>query len=326
MNLDRLKKIAKWCVGDNNYSFNDIVNNNFLTIQILNNKCHIIRAEYLPDGRMEQRQYSICKMIESVCSNYCIPNLIFSYCTYDRTNNTNGSFFTHAKLIGTKTKNVLAPCFTFYGYPEKNSNIITKYKDTWEILKNKKINWNDKHSKLVFVGSLTKNNHRESNIPFDCSIPVSINNQGADSPNFLSREYLSNFKYLLHLNGNGGAYASRFKYLLGANSLALYNCNSGNETNMWQEWWMKEDVFQEGTHYVLANNVNELKEKINYYNNNDHCAKKIAENGYNFFVNNLNPTTVENFWALLLHEYKNKCNFEINQQLGNLFEEKSYGE
>ena len=73
-----LKVIAYWCIGDNQYSFDGVTDNNFFTIQILNNKCHIIRAEYLSDGKMEQRQYSICKMIEKVCSEYTIPNLIFS--------------------------------------------------------------------------------------------------------------------------------------------------------------------------------------------------------------------------------------------------------
>ena len=326
MNSDMLKEIANWCIGDNQYSFDGVTDNNFLTIQILNNKCHIIRAEYLSDGKMEQRQYSICKMIEKVCSEYTIPNLIFSYCTHDRTNNLHGSFFTHARLKGVRTKNVLAPCFTFYGYPEKNSDIITKYADTWELLFNKKINWENKKENLIFVGSLTHNNYRESNIPFNSSISVLVNNQGADSPNFLSREYLTNFKYLLHLNGNAGAYASRFKYLLGANSVALYNCNSGNETNMWQEWWMKEDIFQEGVHYILAHNVNELQEKINLCHNNDYSAKNIAENGYNFFINNLNPNIVTQFWAILLQEYKTKCNFEINHPLGKIFEENLYGD
>ncbi|MFN9959855.1 MAG: glycosyl transferase family 90, partial [bacterium] len=116
------------------------------------------------------------------------------------------------------------------------------------------------------------------------------------------------------------------KYLLGANSLTLYNCNSGNETNMWQEWWMKDDVFQEGIHYVLAHNVDELKYKLHNYINNDIYAQKIAENGYNFFKNTLSPENIEKFWSALLHEYKIKCDFEITHPLGNLFEEKSYGD
>jgi hypothetical protein len=320
-----LNEIAKWCLQDNQYSANEILGYPYLKLQILNNKLYVIDAEYISNSLMEQRQYSLCKMIENVCNNYKLPNVIFTYCTHDRTPDVNGSFFTHARLKNISSRNILAPCFTFYGYPEKEPNIIKKYSETYEYLLNNSKSWNLKQNILCFVGSITNSNYRKENTtvsPID--VEVLINNQGADSKNFINREYLSNFKYLLHLNGNNGAYASRFKYLLATKSLSIYNYNSGNENNFWEEFWMYDKYFKENIHFISAKNSNEVEIKLNYFQTNQEKAESIGKNGYDFFSKFLNPKQIECFWNELLWEYKNRCNFEINEQLGNLFQENSY--
>ena len=120
----------------------------------------------------------------------------------------------------------------------------------------------------------------------------------------------------------------RIKYLLGANSLVFYNYNSGLETNFWQEYWMNDKFFKQNYHYVAAKDLKELENLLNYYSQekNDQDAQKIAQNGFNFFKKYLNPKQIEYFWNELLWEYKNRCNFEINEPLGNLFQENSYGD
>jgi hypothetical protein len=331
MNSSILTNIANWCLGDNKYTSDDILNNQhlkILTIQILNNKCFINNEERLSSGKMEQRQYSICKMIEAICSKYKLPNVVFSYYTPDRTNDINGCFFTHARLKGIKTRNILAPCFTFYGYPEKTPEIITKYTNTYKSLIKNKIQWKNKKNSIIFVGTLTDNNYRKINTQINCSskIETLINDQGADSLNFLNREYLCNFKYLLHLNGNGGAYASRLKYLLGAGGLVLYNCNSGEETNMWEEWWMQDNIFKNDQHYILCSNLNETCDKLNWLIDNENEAKRIANNAFTFFKQVLTQHNIEKFWVSLLNEYKNRCLFEITEPIGNLFQENLYGD
>lgn len=322
-----LKTLAEWCLQENYYSYDEILRTPYLTVQILNNKLHIIRAEYIENNVMEQRQYSICKMLENLCKNYSIPNVILSYCTHDKTPDLHGSFFTHARLRSVKTKNILAPCFTFYGYPERIPSVITKYEQSWNNLLENKSEWKNKNNELIFVGSITDNNYRKINTTLQNSpVPFRLQNQGADSSSFVSREYLNQFKYLLHLNGNAGAYASRLKYLLGCNSLVFYNCNSGVETNFWQEWWMHENYFIDNFHYIKCSNINEFENKLKFFYDNDIEAQTIAKNGFEFFKEHLNPEKIYEFWNALLVEYKSRCLFEIDKPLGNIFKENSYGD
>lgn len=319
------KNIANWCLQENTYCLEEIIDSKYLTIQILNNQIFILNAEYLNNGKMEERQNSICKLLNKITNKQKLPNIILNYCTHDRYNNTNGAVFTHARLKGIKTKNILAPCFTFYGYPENSSilNKIIKYEDTWQNLIDIQKDWSDKENNCIFVGSLTDANYRiiNTNLNFNNDIKLLLKNQGADSKEFVSRNELKNYKYLLHLNGNAGAYASRFKYLLGAGGLAIYNCNSGSETNMWEEWWMNPDIFKPNEHYVLTQNAKETQDAINYFYNNDRLAEQIAKNGFNFFKNNLHPDNIDKFWYHLLTEYKKRCNFEILIPMGKLFNE-----
>jgi hypothetical protein len=321
-----MRNLAPWSIGNNLYTEKDL-HNNFLKIQILNNKCYTSGAEILSNGKFEQRQFSICRMIENLCTFYKLPDVVFSYCTHDRTPDNQGGFFTHARIRGEKTRNVLAPCFTFFGYPEVVSEVIKTYKTSFYELLPSNLSWSEKEDSVTFVGTLTERNFRtvNSNISVD-EVKTKLVNQSADSSSFISRRDLEVYKYLLHLNGNEGAYASRLKYLLGINSVVFYNYNSGPENNFWEEWWMKGDYFINGQHFVAAKDIFELHEKIKFYNHNPEKAKQIAKNGTDFFRKNLNPNMVDNYWVNLLHCYKAACNFSISSPIGKQFNSRDYQE
>ena len=111
MNLDYY---VDWCFKRNSYLSKDILSlpSNFLKLKIENNIVDIISCEILSDGKMEQRQESILKMIKKVCEKRKINNLILCYNTQDRPS-FDGPFFTHARLKNIDTQSILAPCFTF---------------------------------------------------------------------------------------------------------------------------------------------------------------------------------------------------------------------
>jgi hypothetical protein len=309
-----LDEIAEWAIGDNQYNREEILNlpGYYLVVEIRSNHPSVLKCERLPNGQMEQRQFSMFRMIENLCSKHQIPDLVFGYCGHDRSPDTNGPFFTHSRIRGTRGRNILAPCFTFYGYPEKDPEIIKEYSQTWNELIDsdlrRETHWEHKEDSCVFVGTISEYNNRLDNttLSLDFGLDLSLINQSADSSNFISRESLSKYKFLLHLNGNGGAYASRFKYLLGTEGLVIYNYNSGSQTNFWEEWWMKEDVFLDGFHFISVPDKIECVEKLKYYFENQGQAAEIASNGFSFFKEFLTPETIEKYWVSLLSSYAKK--------------------
>lgn len=307
MNLD---KITNWSLPLENYYLNEINNlpHNFLKIEINNNIPTPITFEVLPNGHMEQRQQSIFSMIKKVCEKFEIPNTSFVYCTHDRSP-FDGPFFTHAKLKNTITKNIIAPCFSLDSYPEGPNSITKYYEDTYlNLIESSNLEWDKKENSCIFVGHIGENNNRldNTNILLNENVKLQLFNQQSTATNFINREDLSKYKYLLHLNGNGGAYASRLKYLLGTNSLVFYNYNSGDESNFWQEWWMMDDFFIDGVHFISCKDKFELQDKINFYHKNQQECQKISKNGFNFFKDNLHPDVILNYWRTLLIEYTKK--------------------
>jgi hypothetical protein len=309
-----LDEIAEWAIGGDSYTREEILSlpNYYLVVEIKSNSPSVVKCETLSNGNMEQRQFSMFRMIENLCSKYQIPDLVFGYCGHDASPNPNGPFFTHSRMKGTFGRNILAPCFTFYGYPERNPEVIKGYEQTWSELietnTDNKIKWEDKKNSCVFVGTISEYNNRLDNtsISLEPGLSLDLINQSADSSSFISREDLSKYKFLLHLNGNAGAYASRFKYLLGTKGLVVYNYNSGNRNNFWEEWWMKDDVFKDGIHFVSVSNKMECEEKLKYYFENQNFAEEIAENGFSFFREFLDPENVEKYWVSLLNCYAKK--------------------
>jgi len=309
-----LEEIAEWAIGDNQYSREEILNlpGYYLVVEIRSNHPSVVKCERLPNGQMEQRQFSMFRMIENLCSKHQIPDLVLGYCGHDRSPDTNGPFFTHSRIRGTRGRNIIAPCFTFYGYPERYPEIIKEYTQTWKELiefnKNNRIEWKDKEDKCFFVGTVSEHNNRSFNtdMSLDFGLDLEIINQSADWEHFMSRESLSRYKFLPHFNGNRGALSARLMYLLGTEGLVVYNYNSGGETNFWEEWWMREDVFIDGFHFVSAANKSECEKKLKYYFENQDKASEIASNGFSFFEEFLSPENIEKYWIALLNSYAKK--------------------
>jgi hypothetical protein len=314
MNNYNIDEIAEWAIGPNTYNREEILNlpNHYLVIEIKSNQPSVIKCERLNDGQMEQRQFSMFRMLEILCSKYKIPDLILGYCGHDKSPDTNGPFFTHSRIRGTIGRNILAPCFTFYGYPERYPEIIKEYTKTWEELiennRKNRIPWEEKEDKCLFVGTVTSHNNRDINtdMNLDFGLDLEIINQSADWEHFMSRESLSKYKFLPHFNGHNGAFSARLMYLLGTESFVIYNYNSGGDTNFWEEWWMKDDIFVEGKHFVSARDKNECEGRLKYYFENQNLASEIATNGFKFFEEFLSPDNIEKYWVSLLNLYAKK--------------------
>lgn len=318
LNSNELKSISQFCVNETSYSYRDVTDtpSNFLTLQIHDNTCRVLKYEKIPDGRMEQRQFSLLKLIESVLKEYRVPNSIFTWCHHDRTNLPHQAIFTHARLAG--SRNVIAPDHTFWGYPNTDPNILNSYAGTHKSLVDTNVSWSNKRDECVFIGSINPENHRAINTSMNLrdGVRLVVVDQGSGNSKFVSRESLSDSKYLLHLNGHRGAYTSRLKYLLGAGSLVLYNTNSGQEQNFWQEWWMDENLFVPGVHYERANSANEIQDLIEKLHQQPEKCSVVAENGKRLFTEKLCPSSVRAAWAAILNEYAARCEFSADSKQG----------
>jgi hypothetical protein len=304
-------KIVNWSIPNQTYNIRDLdrLPKNFLQIKIHQNTPSIVNCEILPNGNIEERQYSIFNQINDVCKKYEIPDLSFVYCTHDKPS-FDGPFFTHARKKGFETNTILAPCFTFDSYPEGPTSNLVKYTETYDKILSNNVDWFEKIDSCVFVGHIGENNNRldNTNIVFN-NVKLELINQQASSEKFITRESLSKYKYLLHLNGNNGAYASRLKYLLGTGSLVIYNSNSGHDNNFWEEWWMNDEMFKHNHNFIHCNNKFEVVETINYFDTHQSECAEIAKNGMNFFKDQLNYENVLKFWSELLTEYSKRLNF-----------------
>lgn len=300
MMLKEFEALADWCLQVDHIDTVDIKSNfhNLLKIRIEDNYPVVVGGDL-----SESRQFSIFRMIVETCKRFKVENLTLVYCTSDRSNYST-SVFSHARLRG--QRNLLAPCFTFDSYEEGPQSLVIKYEDTYNrLITSHQLTWSEKKDTCIFVGHVGNNNNRLHNTSvYPRKTNLLVHSQQASSENFIQREYLSNFRYLLHLNGNGGAYASRFKYLLGAGGTVFYNFNSGRESNFWEEWWMKPDFFQANRHYIPCFDREEFIYKID--NISDEDASVIATNGFDYFKKYLSKENVLLFWSILLNKYANK--------------------
>ena len=296
-----MEALAEKCLGTNRYTREEVLSqpSQFLTVEIRDGKPILLRCERLASGEMEERQGSLFKILQEVCEKYPIKDLVLCYCTHDRTQNENAPVFTHARRRGATTRNILAPCFTFSEYPEKG--IMKSWDTSWKELNENFLPWTEKEETCMFVGSVTKENGGLENVDISLPIPFLIANQQADSPQFIERYAIGISKYLLHLNGHNGAYASRLKYLLGTGSLVFYITKSGSETNFWEEWWMLGD-----NPFVVCSTKEEFRDKLMYYMEHDLEANRIGMEGRKFFKEMLRKERVLEFWAALLNAYADR--------------------
>ena len=286
-------------------------------------KVQIYNNEIYTDIQItEERNVQILNQLRDMLKIYTIPNVIFAYCTQDYCPDDNSYLFTHAKLLHSNTKHIVAPCFTFDYYMEKTEGNNITYVESKKSLYDNSIRymndfdiWNNKVDEIVFVGSLTDTNDRINNTNFKNLkevIPTIIDQSAGSGENFIQREELIKYKYLLHLNGNGGAYSSRLKYLLLSGSLVFYITNFKNNDMLWMEYWMYCPDITENI--ILVRDVNDCEDAIEYFDKNRMVAYNISRNSYMATHTLLTKENILLYWKILLETYHSIVENNINQQ------------
>lgn len=307
-----LDEIANANFVGKNIDINSVLNapshHDTLFIQIYDNQL------YTRNPVCEERHHQVMRQLKSVLSKYIVPNTVFAYSTRDEYPNKGDFIFTHAIRKGENTNNILAPCFTFDSYPEKEPTNFIPYATTYSELVSlgfisceDKQKWlNSKKPTLAFVGSIQPYNYRDVNTNFSSDISVDIRNLDAASGlRFISRSDLSNYRYLLHLNGNNGAYSSRLKYLMLVGSLIIYNTNFKGCFDYQIEYWMNHHLFEKCI--VECKTINECEKYIkNDLANMPDSSYHVALSGFNYATEIIKPENVLLYWKILLEHYNTK--------------------
>jgi hypothetical protein len=288
-----------------------------MKIQIWNNEIYTERPI------TEERHMQILKQLADTLLVHTLPNVVFVYCTQDGSPDQNRYLFTHAVLTTRYTKNIAAPCFTFYDWNIEGVTDILRYEDTKQSLYNVSIDcmananaWDQKEDALTFIGALTEQNYRIQNTQFGELRGVKnniINNLNPSLQTYIKREELSKYKYLLHLNGHNGAYSSRLKYLLMVGSLSFYITGYKDFNAKWYEYWMfcPEII----NNVVVTTTPEQCKQAIEYYNDNKEAAYEKANRAYIATHELLKKENVLLYWKLLLETYHSRLDKPPKEQL-----------
>jgi hypothetical protein len=280
---------------------------------------------YTKTSVTEERHISILKQLRDVLLTYDLPNTVFAYCTQDHSPNTNCPLFTHALLANEPAnKNIAAPCFTFDEYtadcsekPMVYDEVRRSVQDTALPYMESESRWKTKEDTLVFVGSVNDDNDRSTNTRFTNSLdPVQLwihNHNHTVNDKYVSREALAQYKYLLHLNGHQGAYASRLKYILMTGSLCFYIPQYKGSNKMWLEYWMMCPTILQSM--VMARDVEDCTQKIHYYHEHGEDAYQVAKRGYDRIHTLLTKEHVLLYWKILLDTYYGRMVDPVKEQI-----------
>jgi len=313
--IKTLEEIANANFASKSIDINSVIhapsNHDTLFIQIYNNEI------YTRSPISEERHHQVLRQIKSVVGKFAVPNCVFAYSTRDEYPNKGDFVFTHAIRKRENTNNILAPCFTFDSYPEKEPTNFISYETTYNELTAvgksscmDKIIWLDtKNPILSFVGSIHQYNYRNVNTNFSSSIKDIINIDirnldAASGSRFISRADLVNYRYLLHLNGNNGAYASRLKYLLLVASLVIYIPNFRGCYDYQIEYWMNHPSFE--TCIVECKTIEECEKYIKNAETNPNqmdTSYNTSLQGFNYVRQILKPENVLLYWKILFEKY-----------------------
>lgn len=288
-----------------------------MKIQIWNNEIYTERPI------TEERHMQILKQLANTLALHSLPNTVFAYCTQDECPDLNRFLFTHAVLTTHYTRNIAAPCFTFYDWNIEGVTDILRYEDTKQSLYNVSIGymtnleeWNKKEDELTFIGALTEENYRIQNTQFGELRGVKnnvINNLNPSLQTYIKREELAKYKYLLHLNGHKGAYSSRLKYLLMVGSLSFYITGYKDFDAKWYEYWMLcPEIIN---NVVITKTPEKCKQAIEYYNENREEAYEKANRAYIATHELLKKDNVLLYWKLLLETYNSRLDKSPDKQL-----------
>ena len=214
---------------------------------------------------------------------------------------------------------ILCPDFTFAFSPEYNYKNHESMCD--EIINYaSSIPFVNKQDKLIWRGT-ANNKYRTKYLRVDNvydvrNIEATTKNLGSESNTFalahaISRKDKVQYKYHLHLNGHlggdrDGAYSSALKWGFAAESLVFYCAPV-----IYKEFWMDDNYFTPGVHYIYCLHETELDKKLKYYKENQEEAASIAANGHIFFKKYLwKSDGIIYYMYKLLAEYARLMNYK----------------
>jgi hypothetical protein len=296
-------------------------------IKIINNTLQIVRE----NQGFETRNQSVIKLLNEVLQRYSIPDLEVFFITNDFISSVplfnKLPFFVMAKKQN--HNNILYPDFTYNEWLEAKTFGLEKEKNRILIIANK-IKFKKRNSKIFFRGAKTHYmreyihtksiNNNDSNT-FDIITLDSLNTN-----KFVYLKDHSYHKYLIHIPGR--SYSSRLKYLFFTKSLVYIIIKL--KQYEWIEFWyhilepnkhfimisdnnkydkdskiMKTNGKYNDTHNHMA--YNQIKESVEFYNNNEAQAEIIAQNGHNLVANVLTIDNIYRYYAVLLIKYSALC-------------------
>jgi DNA-directed RNA polymerase subunit E'/Rpb7 len=131
-----------------------------------------------------------------------------------------------------------------------------------------------------------------------------LNTKFPPADKFLTMAEQSNYKYLIHIDGNVNAY--RMLYTMSTGSLLL---RVESEYKSWAEQYMKKNI-----HYIsIASDLSNLNDVIRWCKINDKKCKEIAQNGMKLARSILTPEFIDNYFQMLFSKFSDKT---INKTVG----------
>ena len=293
-------------------------NYSYKLFQIKNNKLYLVCNEIFEN---ETRLEAAKSQILNLLNEYNLPDMEFIY--FDGDELSTQELILVSTSCASEENQILIPDFMFEFSP--NCNLFNYEKDLEKIINKANENgtifekWIKRSEKVFYRGSLNSN-YRKSygilhdDLNFDFK-HVSTLNADIGFPNFIisetynscSREYKSNFKYQLHLNGHEDcAYSSAFRFALACCSLVFYATEKP-----YKEWWMNEKIFKNYKHYIKVSSPQELIKKYEYFLQNNLESFNIALNGFNFVLKYLKKEHIRYYYYRILCEYSKNIKYKI---------------
>ncbi|XP_078000809.1 protein O-glucosyltransferase 1-like [Glandiceps talaboti] len=171
----------------------------------------------------------------------------------------------------------------------------------------KKWPWEEKHEKAFFRGSRTSA-ERDPLVLLSRAEPDLVDAQytknqawksdkdtlGAPPAKEITLEEHCQYKYLFNFRGVAASF--RLKHLFLCKSLVFH---VGND---WQEFFYP--ALKQWVHYIpVSQDLNQVKEVIEFVKANDKIAHEIAERGFKLIWDHLRMEDIECYWRKLLLEY-----------------------
>ncbi|XP_054159683.1 O-glucosyltransferase rumi homolog [Oppia nitens] len=219
----------------------------------------------------------------------------------------------------TQYNDILYPAWTFWA----GGPAIDRYPTgigRWDLMRQsitkRNDEWKHKSSKAFFRGSRTSSS-RDTLIFLSRDKPDLIDAQytanqawksvadtlGQQPVPTISFEDQCKYKYLINMRGVAASF--RYKHLFLCKSLVL-NVNSN-----WIEFFYPQ--LKPWIHFVpVAEDMNDLEEKIMFLKSNDKIAQKIAEKGFDFIWKHLTLESVQCYWDILLDNYSKLLKYKPN--------------